>query len=106
MESSVMALPILFTNNKDLQLMQNQWSSQLNPVLANPANKASVLKEVHLTAGSNVINHKLGAKLQGWSIIRQRSAASIYDNQDNNQQPQLTLILISSADTSIDLLVF
>ena len=101
-----MALPIIHADNKDMQLMQNQWASQLNPILKNPTNNKSVLKNVQLLTGSNTINHKLGQKLQGWSIVRQRSLASIYDNQDSNQQQNLTLVLISSADVVCDIEVF
>ena len=101
-----MALPIFKDDNTNLMLMQNSWSSQLNPVLANPMTDASILTNVSLTTGSNTINHKLGTKLQGWSIVRKRAAADIYDNQDSNQMPTLTLILVSSANVSVDIMVF
>ena len=89
-----------------LPMMQVKWASILNPLLGNPANNASILKNVSLKTGSNTVNTLLGRPLQGWSIVRQRSAASIYDNQDSNQSPELTLILVSSADVSVDIMVF
>lgn len=102
-----MALPQFQNDDKDLQLLQNAWATQLNPLLANPALKSLVLKGVSLASGSNTINHLLGRKLQGWSIVRQRGvAASVYDNQDSNQLPQLTLVLVSSAPVNVDILVF
>lgn len=87
-------------------LHQTQWAQAIDPILTNPLNSASVLKSVSLVSGANVINHKLGAPLQGWWIVRQRAAASIYDTQDTNQMPQLTLNLVSSAPVVVDLAVF
>ncbi len=89
-----------------LQSLQNKWATILNPIIANPTNSTLILKNVNLVAGTNVINHLLGQKLQGWSIVRQRAAASIYDLQDNNQSPQLTLVLSASAPVVVDLEVF
>lgn len=86
--------------------MQAKWKSILDPALASPTSIPTILKEITLKTGSNTINHRLDAKLQGWQIVRQRAAASIYDNQDSNQTPELTLTLISSANVVVDLVVF
>jgi len=85
---------------------QTKWASQLNVLLKNPTLQSSVLKNVELVIGTNVINHKLGRVLQGWSLSRKRGPANIYDTQDSNQTPQLTLVLVSDAVVSIDLTVF
>lgn len=84
----------------------NKWASILNPIVGNPANNSLILKNQSLVTGANVINHKLGRKLQGWKLVRIRSAANIYDNQDFNQMPQLTLYLVSDADVVVDIEVF
>lgn len=89
-----------------LEQMAPQWASQINPVISNPTNNASVLKDIALITGSTVVNHKLGRKLQGWRIVRIRAAATIYDTQDTNQTPQLTLVLVSSAPVTVDLEVY
>lgn len=99
-------LPQFQDNDRVFQMMQNTWATQLNPLLANPSLQTLILENISLVTGSNVINHKLGRKLQGWRIVRQRSAASVYDNQDTNQSPQLTLVLVSSANVSVNLEVF
>lgn len=99
-------LPIYKTNNKDIQTLQTNWSQQLNPVISQPFNQGLILKRVNLLMGINQVNHLLGRKLQGWSIVRQRDPARFYDLQDDNQTPQLTLSLVSSADASVDILVF
>lgn len=99
-------LPILHTDDKDFQMMQQRWSSVLNPVLGNPSIDSIILKSVPLATGSNTINTTLGRKLQGWKIVRQRAAANIHDGQDQNQMPELTLILVSSAPVVVDLELF
>ena len=102
-----MSLPIFQTAIRELSMMETQWSSQLNPLLANPANQSSILQNVSLKAGvNNVINHLLGQKLQGWTLVRKRASASVWDSQDSNQTPQLTLILNTSADVVCDIEVF
>lgn len=101
-----MALPIYQTDNNDLSLMQTNWASQLNPLLRNPISNGLLLSEVVLASGDNTINHKLGRKLQGWIVVRKRAAADIYDKQDSNLMPQLTLVLNASGAVTVDLYVF
>lgn len=101
-----MALPIFQTTIRELSMMETQWSSQLNPILAAPNVAPAILKKVSLVTGSNTINHLLGVALQGWRIVRLRANVSVYDGQDSNPTPTQTLILISSGPVVIDLEVF
>lgn len=94
------------TPNQDLNFLQSAWGASLDPLLDNPSNKRLRLAGVSLANGTTVINHKLGRKLQGWNTIRVRAAATIYDAQDSNQTPELTLVLISNAAVTVDLEVF
>lgn len=96
-------LPVFHTSDKDLQLMQNSWSKQLNPVLALPQSDSLILDSIELKAGVNIINHLLARKMIGWSIIDQDSASTIYRSAPLNAQ---TLTLTSSAPTTIKLQVF
>jgi hypothetical protein len=90
-----------------LAQLQPKWASILNPIVANPANNSLILKNIVLTTGSNAVNHKLGRPLQGWKPVRWQGAwAQVYDTQNTNQTPQLTLELVSSAPVTIDLEVF
>lgn len=90
----------------DLAKMQTTWATKIDPVLSNPTVNNLVLKNLSLLTGINVINHRLARNLQGWKPTRVRAAATFYDLQDSNQTPQLTLVLVSSADVIIDLEVF
>lgn len=101
-----MSLPLYKSDNQSLTLLQTAWASLLNPVLDNSANNSILLKSVKVVTGSNTINHLLGKKLTGWKIVRQRSASSVYDNQDDNPKPELTLVLVSTNDVVLDIEVF
>lgn len=90
-----------------LAAMQTTWASQLNPLIQNPVLQTNLLTSITLRSGTNVINHGLGRKLQGWYIVRMRNgAAATYDTQDSNPSPTLTLNLNSSANVVVDLVVF
>jgi hypothetical protein len=101
-----MALPKFQTKDTDLQLMQSAWAAQINPVLGNPITQGTLIRNVALVTGANAINHKLGRALQGWVLTRQRASAAVYDTQDTNTHPELTLNLISSAPIVADIYVF
>lgn len=101
-----MSLPIYHSDDQTFSMMQTNWAQQLNPVLNNPMQNGQLLRNVSLINGTTKVNHKLGRKLQGWIITRQRASANVYDTQDTNSMPQLTLSLVSSADVIVDLYVF
>lgn len=90
----------------NLPQMQTTWAQQLDPIISNPILHGLTLKNVSLVAGSNVINHLLGRPLLGWKTSRVRAPAIISDQQDTNQTPQLTLILVASAPVVVDLEVY
>lgn len=99
-------LPQFQNDDTTLQMLQNRWAAILNPIINNPANTSSVLKDVKLVTGPNTINHLLSRKLQGWSIVRINAAATIYDAQDTNSNASQTLILVSSAPCTVSIEVF
>ena len=102
-----MQLPRIQSKLQDLMLIQDKWRSILNPFIAIPSLNTSILENVVLNNGTTVINHLLGRTLRGWRIVRLRAvAASVYDLQDQNQTPQLTLVLVSNAKVNCDLEVF
>lgn len=101
-----MSLPVYQTDDKNLQMLQNQWKSRLDPLLSRQQNQSNILQSVSLVVGDNSISHGLGKKLSGWSLTRIRAASVIYDKQDSNKTPELTLDLNSSAAVVVDLEVF
>lgn len=99
-----MQLPQFQSPNTVLQLMQSKWASILNPVLDIPLNnRPSVLKDVVLATGNNVINHRLGRKPIGWIVTDVDANVGIYRSAEFND---LTLTLNSSGAATVSLLVF
>lgn len=98
-----MALPIQQTNILPLSLMQSTWSAALNPVLSNPTTNPGIITNQVLVTGMNVINHKLGKKMQGWVITDINAAITVYRSQPFND---LTLTLVASAPGVVSLEVF
>lgn len=100
------ALPQFQSDSQTLNLLQTQWGSILGPVIRHPLLNGTTLQNVVLQAGDNVINHGLQRPLQGWFVVRQRGAGTFYDLQDTNVSPELTLLLNSSANVSVNLYVY
>lgn len=94
-----MQLPIL----SEVSQLVTRWKSILDPALANPLNDVSVLKDVSLVTGVNIIDHLLGQKQQGWFLVDQLGIADIYRSGSFNDK---TLILTSSADVVVSIGVY
>lgn len=88
------------------ELASSQWPSVLNPLLSNPLIHGNFLHDIKVTTGANVINHKLGVKLQGYIIVRNSAPVTFYDSQATNQTPVITLVLNASGPSTISLYVF
>lgn len=101
-----MSLPLVHTNDRLINQLQQNVKQALDPVTDNPLVLGIILKDIVLTSGSNTINHKLGRTLQGWIIVRQQGPATFYDTQTSNLTPNLTLLLTSSANVTVNIYVF
>ena len=84
-------------------LLQKQWTSQLNPLLAVSITQGSLLTEVKLINGATTFNHYLGKQMSGWFIADQNALASIYRSAPLNSQ---TLTLTSNAVVTVSLWIF
>lgn len=94
-----MQLPIL-TN---ISQMVTRWKSILDPLLANQINQTSILTNVNLKSGTNVINHLLGQTQQGWFLVDIQGPATIYRSAAFNN---LTLSLTSNAVVTVSIGVY
>jgi hypothetical protein len=94
------------TQDHDLNTVQYNLVRTLNPVFNTPTLGGNLLTSVSLTVGANSINHGLQRTLNGWQLVRQRAQAEIWDSQDSNKTPKLTLNLNSSAAVVVDIYVF
>lgn len=94
------------TQDVDLATVQRNLVRVLQPVFNTPILGGNLLTQQTLAVGANSINHGLGRTLNGWQIVRQRAQADIWDSQDTNKTPQLTLALNSSAIVIVDIYCF
>lgn len=101
-----MTIPLVQTTDRLINQLQQNITQAVNPVIANPLVKGVTLNRVKLVSGSNDVAHTLGRTLQGWMIVRQRASATIYDTQDANKSADKTLVLVTSADVTVDLYVY
>lgn len=104
--SALVKFQLINTSDSDLNLVQQNLVRTLNPIYNTQTLGGTILQNIPLKAGANSINHKLGRNLVGWQLTRIRAASTIFDTQDTNKTPDLTLNLNSSADVIVDLYVF
>ena len=90
-----------------LNLFQDNVEDSITDILKDPAIDGVYLTDIVLVAGqNNIINHTLGRKLTGWTITRKRGLGDVYDVQDTNTLPKLTLLLRTSVNVTVDIRVF
>jgi hypothetical protein len=94
------------SDSRELNQFQDKLLAALNPVLKKPIISGTLITKQSLIAGSNTINHGLNRELQGWIIVRQRGQAQVWDTQDDNANPNSTLILNADTNVMVDLYVF
>jgi hypothetical protein len=91
--------------NQTLAQLQSKWPAQLNPVLANLLVNGQLLTDQVLNNGTTVINHKMGAPLNGWFLVSPQGAALVYQ-ASQQPNPTLTLTLVSDAAITTGIWVF
>jgi len=97
----------LNTASRDLNLVQDNVEEAIGDLGNNSFFNGIILKDIELTSGQdNIISHKLGRKLIGWTLVRKRGLGDVYDLQDSNSTPFLTLILRTSVSVTVDIRVF
>jgi len=101
-----MALVRLMTESRDLNQVQNNVATAINPLLSNPLLNGTFLANETLGVGTNIIRHGLNRTLQGWIVTRIGGAAQLYDSQSSNPTPQTTLEIVSDAAVIVTLYVF
>lgn len=96
-------LPYFVSDNQPLSLLQTNWKSQLDPLIANPISNGIILNSIAITNGPNTINHKLGRLPQGWILIDSNCPATIYRD---NPYTALTITLTSDVACTASFYVF
>ncbi len=84
--------------------MQTKWAATINPVLALPILSGNQISNVALSTTTPLaINHLLGRMPQGWLLTDNTANAVIWRAATFNQ---FSIVLESSADTTISFWVF
>lgn len=96
----------LGSDSNELTRVQEYISRCFGGIIGSEIIDGVLLQEVDLTAGQNEISHRLGRKLRGWVVVRQRANVGIWDEQDSNSKPHLTLVLQASGPVTVDLWIF
>ena len=94
------------TGNRELNQVQNNIATALQPLQGNLLLQGKFLTSVELANGTTTVFHNLGRPLVGWFVTMIDGAATIYDAQGANTSKDQTLVLVSSAAVTVNLYVF
>ncbi len=92
----------------DLQRVQDFTKNTINSLIAqNPLLESNFIEDIVITTGTpRSIEHKLGKELTGFLVHRINADANVWDSQSTNSFPGRTLILNSSANVTVSIIVF
>ncbi len=94
-----MALPLL----KNPDLMQNQWKSALDPIIANTIVRGLQLTGVTIGTSDTTVPHGLDRMQQGWFITDSNAAATVFRTGDFNST---SMVLTASAIVTVSIWVY
>lgn len=94
-------------STKNINTIQDYIAEALQQLLNKDHLDSSILTNIKLLPGLNKIGHNLGRSLGGYIITRCHGGFPlIYDQQDLNTSPNLTLWLVSSTNITVNILVY
>jgi len=97
----------LDTVNSDLNKVQDNIQTFVEPLVINPTLDGNLVKNICLLPlVSNEVTHGLGRIPLGWMVVRKRKDSRIWDLQDTNSTPSKTLSIACSHECQIDIWVF
>ncbi len=104
---SLKSFKIVGTSSADLSRVQDNIVQAIEPLIASKVVDGILVQGVVLdSAKLNVIFHKLGRELMGWTVVGQDANAVVWDEQAANPLKSKTLRLQCSADVTVNLWVF
>jgi hypothetical protein len=104
---SIKAFKKIDSPDRIVNTLQENVDSVFKQILTQPILNGNIVKNITLTTGvNNIINTGISGKINGWLIIRNRANSVIWDAQDSNPDPMRTLVLLCSANTVVDVLIF
>lgn len=98
---------VLGPGNEVLERFQDNVAAAIGTLPDVPTINGRLIRNISLKAGTvSPISHQLGRFIVGWQIVRIRGNANVWDEQDTNVTPTLTLNLTTDTDIKIDIWVF
>ena len=95
------------SSDRAVNQLQENVEQVLSPIVDKEILDGILIKDVQLITGQlNKINHLLGKRLTGYTVVRQNANATIWDSQDLSLSQSRTLTLNCSANVKISLWVF
>ena len=101
-----MAVNVLRTGDDRVDRFQEQVRQAFKELASLDVLRGRRIENVDVTTSGVTLQHGLGRKLLGWTLVRMRADARVWDLQDSNQTPDKTLVLKASAPATVDLWVF
>lgn len=95
-------VPTVQIADEKVNRMQGNVVQALNQVLKVPFMDGILLSGQSLAAGANTVNHRLQRNIQGYLILKQNAAATIFGSNYGRS----TFTLTASAAVTVDLWVF
>ena len=90
-----------------MTLFQDNIEVQFNQIITKELLDGQILTQVTLIPGKiNRVQHKLGRQIEGWTIVRKRADARVWDVQDCEGNKSVYLALIVSHEVEVDIWVF
>lgn len=87
--------------------LQDNVGDVLDQITARAHLDSQVLYNVRLVVGeANVVPHKLGRAYSSFLPCSMQGVADVWEDKDNNNSPQLNLILYSNGNITLDLEVW
>ena len=100
--------PNVTVTDKNINDVQNNIAQCLNQITNKDQLDSVIIKNIVLFPGVvNNVSHNLSRTLQGWYVVRTHGSYNqVWDNQDANPSPNLTVWLLTPIQVTVDLLCF
>lgn len=95
----------LFTNNYELQKIQDNVSEIFADISLQPILKGNFIDAIITTSDTN-IEHKLGRAYLGYLVVDKNANAVVYTSTAANNSPTRQIILKASGTVTVKLYIF
>lgn len=94
------------TNLPEVQQLQLNVEQFIGELFQNPILSYTFLENVILTAGTNVVEHKLSRKWRGYIVCARNANETVWDAKATQEQSELYVELAASGPVTVSLYIF